>query len=84
MISTILWVLVLAMVAALVAFITYAGLIGLLGVIMGDHLARCPRCHRHGFSVTGRIHDSGCPPGIHGRFTESVWKHLNHVHLQHH
>jgi hypothetical protein len=84
-------VVVVVLVAATLAFAVVEGaaIVGLFGVLFGEGVARCPRCHRYGLTTGGAIHEGECPEHLGARLLHR-WALLSHrahsvgFHLRHH
>lgn len=43
------------------AVVELAAVVGFLGVLTGERIERCPRCHHIGLTTDSKFHEHGCP-----------------------
>lgn len=62
--SILVWAVTAALVATVLVVSAGAAVVGLVGVLCGEELERCPRCHRYDLLLNGELHEDGCH-GLH-------------------
>lgn len=61
-----------------------AAVVGFICAVFGERVGRCPRRHHYAMTLDKKLHERGCPPGLHERFEHAITFAQHQPHLHHH
>ena len=62
----------IVLVGVLLAVSVWVLVVGILGVLSGERVTRCRRCHRFVLTLHGQAHPKGCPLTFHQDVSNAI------------